>query len=165
MSSPRIAAAELTGRKVFLLLVGFFVLIAIVDAILVTAATSTFGGLETASSYRVGLAFNRELEAAATQDERRWSADGRLHRVDPGTLELEMDLRDFANSPVSGVLFEARLEHPADRRLDRVIEMHEIAPGRFKGRADVARGIWTLVIAVSRGTESLFRSTTRIGPI
>jgi nitrogen fixation protein FixH len=159
------ASAELTGRKVLLLLVGFFTFIATVDAILVKAATSTFGGLETTSAYRVGLAFNRELDAAATQDQRRWSADGRLHRTDAGTLEFEMDLRDFADVPVSGVQFEARLEHPADRRLDRAFEMREVAPGRFKGSAHVARGVWTLVIAVSRGSEKLFRSTTRIGPI
>ena len=48
---------ELTGRHVLLWIVGFFAVIFAVNGILVRAATSTFGGLETQSSYKAGLMF------------------------------------------------------------------------------------------------------------
>ena len=48
---------ELTGKHVLLCLLGFFGVVFAVNAVLVKAATSTFGGVETSSSYKAGLMF------------------------------------------------------------------------------------------------------------
>ena len=47
---------RLTGRIVFVCLVLFFATIAAVNAIMIRAATVTFGGVETANAYQAGLA-------------------------------------------------------------------------------------------------------------
>ena len=58
---------ELTGRAVLFWLVGFFALVFGVNAVMVKAATSTFGGVETTSSYKAGLKFKDEIAAAERQ--------------------------------------------------------------------------------------------------
>ena len=46
------ASRQLTGRMVLICLVGFFVVVAGVNAIMIAAAISTFGGVETATRTR-----------------------------------------------------------------------------------------------------------------
>ena len=53
-----------TGRMVLFCLIGFFAVVAGVNAIMIRAAVSTFSGVETANSYQEGVTFARE-EAAA----------------------------------------------------------------------------------------------------
>src|SRR5262245_30122302 len=64
---------QVTGRMVLAALLGFFGLVAGVNAAMIYAAVSTFGGVETESSYRAGLAFAREAATVAAQDARHWS--------------------------------------------------------------------------------------------
>ena len=49
-------------------LVVFFGVVAGVNGIMIRAAVTTFGGVETGSSYQAGLAFERELAAAQAQN-------------------------------------------------------------------------------------------------
>ena len=50
---------EVTGRMVLVCLVAFFAVVAGVNAVMIRAAVSTFGGVETESAYQAGLAFAR----------------------------------------------------------------------------------------------------------
>ncbi len=63
---------ELTGRHVLMWLVAFFGFIFVVNAVMIRAATSTFGGVETRSSYKAGLMFKSELERAERQHDLHW---------------------------------------------------------------------------------------------
>ena len=67
--NPSKKPRELTGRHVLLWIVGFFAVVFAVNGVLVRAATSTFGGLETQSSYKAGLMFEQEVAKAERQDE------------------------------------------------------------------------------------------------
>src|SRR5262249_23714165 len=60
-------ARELTGRAVLVCLVTFFAVVAGVNAVMIGGAVSTFGGLETESSYQAGLVFAREEAQARSQ--------------------------------------------------------------------------------------------------
>ena len=51
MSKHRSGPREVTGRHVLLSLVSFFGVVFAINGALVRAAISTFGGVETASSY------------------------------------------------------------------------------------------------------------------
>ncbi len=153
---------RLTGRIVFVSLVLFFATVAAVNAVMIRAATMTFGGVETANAYQAGLAFNRAHAAAVAQDGRRWSVAAEISRGADGAAALAVSLRDAGGIPVSGVVVDARLAHPADARRDRPIALHERAPGRFEGIADVPPGQWDLLLDVVRGGEELFRSKSRI---
>ena len=72
--SPR----PITGRMVLFCLIAFFAIVALANGLLVRFALTTFGGLETASSYQAGFAFEREAAAARAQDERHWQVQGRV---------------------------------------------------------------------------------------
>jgi nitrogen fixation protein FixH len=58
---------ELTGRKVLLYLVVSFGIVFAVNGYMVKAAISTFGGVETQSSYKAGQQFENEVAIAERQ--------------------------------------------------------------------------------------------------
>jgi len=153
---------ELTGRHVLLWIVGFFAVIFAVNGILVRAATSTFGGLETQSSYKAGLMFEDEVARAERQQALQWQVDGKLVRDLAGEAVLDVSVRDAQGAPVSGLSADATLAHPADSRLDRVIHLAGSGAGAFHG-ADIAQpGQWELIVDFYRGDARVFRSRSRV---
>jgi len=153
---------ELTGRAVLFCLLGFFGIVAGVNAVLVRAATSTFGGVETPSAYKVGLAFNREIAAARAQEVRHWTVDAKLTRNAQGDANLAVSVRDRNGAPPSAITLLAKLDHPADTRRDHTIPMRQIAPGVFNGRVRAEPGQWDVAIDITRGEQRLFRSKSRV---
>ncbi len=153
---------ELTGRAVLLWLVGFFAVIFAVNGWLVQAATSTFGGLETDSSYKAGLMFEREVAKAERQQELNWRVDGALLRGRGGAAVLNISVRDAQGQPVDGLTADATLAHPADSRLDHVIPLGAAGAGRFRGEDRAQPGQWELVIDFYRAKERVFRSKSRV---
>ena len=69
---------ELTGRTVLLCLVAFFAVVAAVNVIMMTAAVTTFSGVETKNSYQAGVTFAREEAAAEAQESRHWRVNSSL---------------------------------------------------------------------------------------
>jgi len=157
MKHPR----PLTGRMVFLCLVGFFAVVFTANAIMIRAAVSTFGGVETASSYQAGLAFARESAAAQAQDELRWQVSAQLRRAADAT-RVDVEARDSAGRPLAGLSATARLAHPNDQRADQDIALSEETAGRFRGTAGPVVGQWDIIIELSRDGERLFRSRNRV---
>jgi nitrogen fixation protein FixH len=151
----------LTGRFVLLCLIAFFAVISLANGIMIRAAVTSFGGVETASSYQAGLAYARESAAAKAQDALRWQVKAAVQPAGAGTL-VEITARDARGAPLSGLQASAVLSHPTDRRADRVIALHEDAAGRFRGTTDRMAGQWDVVVELSRGAERLFRSRNRI---
>ena len=153
---------ELTGRMVLICLITFFGVVVGVNFVLVEAAISTFGGLETDSSYRAGLAFGREIAAARAQEARHWRVDAKVLSPKDGTTVVEMSVQDSAGRPISGLDASVRLAHPSDRRLDRALAVREDAPGHFRGDTIQAPGEWDLIIELSRNEERQFLSRNRV---
>ena len=153
---------ELTGRRVLLWLVGFFVAVFAVNAVLVQAAISTFGGLDTPSSYKAGLVFESEVARADRQAARHWQVDGKLRRDGAGEAVLDVSVRDAHGQPVTGLTADARLAHPADERLDHVIPVAVSGAGRFHGMSKAMPGQWDLIVDFYRGHDRLFRSRSRV---
>ena len=122
---------EFTGRHALLWLVGFFALVFAVNAVMVHAAISTFGGVETTSSYKAGLQFEHEVAVAERQDALHWQVSGKLTRNVAGDAVLDVTARDATGAPLSGLRADARLAHPADERLDHVVALHPLGAGEF----------------------------------
>ncbi len=152
---------EVTGRTVFACFVAFFSIVAGVNAIMIYYATSTFAGVETENAYRAGLAFNREIAAATSQDARHWQVQAELVRAPSERVRLVVHLRDASGAALRAVDVEARLIRPTSARRDHVIAMTETDSGVFKGETAAEAGQWDLLIDVSRGGERMFRSTSR----
>jgi nitrogen fixation protein FixH len=157
---------EVTGRTVLVCFVAFFAVVFGVNAFMVRAAVSTFGGVETESSYKAGLAYSREVAAARSQDSRHWRVDVKVTgaALTPGRVaqQVEITARDTDGRPLAGLTAVARFSHPTDRRLDKTLEAPEIAPGRFAGTAWPAAGQWDLVVELLRGGERVFLSKSRV---
>ena len=153
---------ELTGRAVLLWLIAFFGVVFAVNGWLVQAATSTFGGLDTPSSYQAGLRFESEIARAERQQALHWQVDGTLKRDDAGEAVLDISVRDAQGAPVSGLSADATLEHPADSRLDHVIHLARVGAGAFHGLAQGDAGQRDLIVDFYRGGERIFRSRSRV---
>ena len=147
----------LTGRTVLFCFLGFFGVVFLANGLLVRAALSSFGGVETESSYKAGLLFAQEADAAARQAARHWQVAA--HIAD-GIFEVST--RDAAGQPLPGLQLAAVLHHPTDRRLDLVIEADPAGTGRWTAHPVVPAGQWELMIDLSRDGERLFRSQNRV---
>ena len=93
---------ELTGKHVLFCLLGFFGVVFAVNGVLVKAAISTFGGVETSSSYKAGLMFEQEVARAGQQDELHWQVVGKLARDKAGEAVLDISARDAKGVPLTG---------------------------------------------------------------
>jgi nitrogen fixation protein FixH len=160
-ANDNMAPRPVTGQMVLFCLIGFFGVVAAANAIMIRAAVSTFGGVETASSYQAGLTFSREAAAAQAQDELHWQVKANVRPMADATL-IEIDARDAAGLPLAGLDAVARLERPTDRRADQTVELRDHAPGQFRGVTAPATGQWDLVIELSREGERVFRSRNRV---
>jgi nitrogen fixation protein FixH len=153
---------EFTGRHVWVWLIGFFGSVFVVNAFMVHAAISTFGGVETTSSYKAGLQFESEVARAGRQQALHWHVDGKLKRDKAGQAELDILARDANGTPLTGLAADAKLAHPTDERLDHVIPVHPVTAGVFHGQATAQPGQWDLIVDLYRGDKRVFRSRSRV---
>jgi nitrogen fixation protein FixH len=154
-------AKELTGRKVLLMLVAFFGVVMVVNFAMVKAAISTFGGVDTPSSYEAGRTFKTEEARAAAQNARDWQVDEHLSQSGASQV-LTVNINDDRGTPVTGVDVAATLAHPIDERRDVAVALAETGPGAWRGSGVVSPGVWQLDIIVSHDGEQLFRSRNRV---
>jgi nitrogen fixation protein FixH len=153
---------ELTGRAVFIWFVGFFLLVFAANAALVRLATSTFGGVETSSSYKAGLAFKQDIAAAEQQDALHWQVTGNVARTSAGDVTLDLVVRDATGGTVPGWTAVARLSHPVDSRQDQPFAMRRTGHETARGTAHADAGQWNVLIDLDRDGVRVFRSRSRI---
>ena len=145
------------GRTVLACFLAFFGVVFAVNGLLVRAALTSFGGAETESSYKAGLDFAREEDAAARQAQLHWQVAA--HLAD-GVFEVVA--RDAGGGPIPGLELAAVLHHPTDRRLDIVIAAEPAGIGRWTAKPHVPPGQWELMIDLSRDGARQFRSLNRV---
>jgi len=153
---------RLTGRMVALIFCGFFAIVFTMNAIMVRFALTTFGGLEVASSYEAGRAFNAERADAQRQDRLGWRVQGDIARQDAGAL-VRISVKDRDGAPLTGAAIEAVLQRPTARRNDVALQLREATPGTYETRLDaLASGQWDLVLQITSATNETFRSRNRV---
>ncbi|OYY30812.1 MAG: hypothetical protein B7Y65_00330 [Azorhizobium sp. 35-67-15] len=152
---------ELTGRMVLFIILAFFGVVVGVNVVMARFAVSTFGGVETESSYKAGLAFRSEEEAAAQQTTRGWNVE-----ADMTSQGLERHIvlivRDAAGKPLSGLEVTGRLFHPTDARGDVILALAGLGNGRYTGAVTAHAGQWDLMLDLAQGGQRLFRSKNRV---
>ncbi|HMK69330.1 MAG TPA: FixH family protein [Xanthobacteraceae bacterium] len=155
-------SGELTGRTVLVCLLAFFGVVLAANGLLVQQALSTFGGVETDSSYRAGQLFEREVAMARAQDAQHWQVEASVTPAADGSALVDIVARDAAGQALAGVEAIATFERPTDRRLDRSVAVSAGRQGHFRGSAALSPGQWDLVIELSRHGERQFRSKNRV---
>ena len=157
------ATKPLTGTKVFLILVAFFGVVIGVNVTMMKLAIATLPGTDVDSPYAAGLAYDREISAAQDQAARKWKVSAHIDRRADGNAELQVEARDAADEPLTGLKFADRLERPTDKRADLAVELSEAGIGIYRGSASaVAPGQWDLVIEGDARGERVFLSRNRV---
>lgn len=152
----------LTGRSVALILIAFFLTVASVDFVMVRAAINTFGGLETPSSYKAGLAFNRDLAAARDQAALHWTVDVGVVQHGHGAATITVQPRDAAGHAVPALTLVAQFHHPVDSRRDRPLAFTEVSTGLFRADVQDAAGVWNFSFDLRKNDRRVFRWKGRV---
>lgn len=157
MNTSSASSRPVTGRFVLACFVGFFGVVFLANGILVRSALSTFGGVETDSAYKAGLAFKSDEAEAAAQAARGWRVEAHVERD-----LLKVTALDAQGRPLEGMTLVAALHHPSDRRHDVAFTVSAAGPGRWTADPAAPAGQWDLVIELSRNGEREFRSLNRV---
>lgn len=153
----------LTGRAVLAMMIGFFSVIATVNAVMIALAVETLPGTVTDSAYRSSQRFNAELAAARTRAAGGAHAGAHVARSADGAARLDLTLRDADGRPMAVSDVVARLVRPLEPRADRPFVLAAAGEGRLAGSAaDVARGAYDLVIEAHDKGRLVFRSRDRV---
>ena len=153
----------ITGRMVFFMLVAFFGVVIGVNVIMMRLAIQTLPGTEVDSAYSASLAYQKEIATARAQSARNWKVDAHVERSGQGGATLQIEVRDNAGRPMTGLTFQGRFERPTDRRADRPVELAETGIGIYRGSAEtVAPGQWDLVLEGTSAGQRLFLSKNRV---
>lgn len=167
---------KLTGRAVLLCLMGFFGTVGAVNFVMIRAALSTHGGSEKISSYRAGLNFVRDRDAAKAQDALAWQVDVDLPRGASasgtgcaiarngcaGTGPVSVSVRDAQGNPVTGLDARLVLSHPTDSRSDQLVKLIDRGNGTYGASLDTTAGHWIVDVDLDRNGEQMFRSSSRV---
>lgn len=132
--------------------VAFFVVIALVNAVMVTLAVRTHTGLVTDHPYEKGLAYNAVVKASEDQAALGWK--GELHYAD-GMLHFTLRDKDKQLLPIEKAT--ALIRRPVRDGMDFTVEMPA-------GKASVSfpvKGLWQVQIdAMSKGVH--YQKTERM---
>ena len=156
------APRPLKGWMVLAMLVAFFGIIAAVNGLMVHYALSTFPGVDDDRAYEHGLAYNKDIAAAAHQNQLGWKVDGQFTRELGGLASLRISIRDPQGAAVTGLAMSAQLEFLPDGRRDLTLPLAEINPGEYRGQIKAEAGSWLLDLSASKGDETLYRSKNRL---
>jgi len=149
------------GRDVLAVLLAFFGAVFAVNGLLIYQALSTHTGLVANEPYRMGLAYNERIGAAARQAQLGWS-----ERLDFGRDGHALfALAEADGRPVRGLRVEGVLGRPASNAHDVKLAFHETAPGEYEAQvARVPAGSWLILLEARAraGAEPIFRLRRRL---
>jgi nitrogen fixation protein FixH len=156
--------AEFKGWHALALFVGFFAIIASVNATMMTLAIRTMPGLDARNGYDPSQRFNAEARIAAERVARGWSADAGVRLVG-SEARLVVALRTPDGHAVGGARATVTLQHPSDRKRDQRVVLQGDGGGRYSGvLPGITPGAWDLVIEArpATGDDLAFASRQRI---
>lgn len=157
-----VSGFKLTGKKVLVILAGFFSVIIGVNMVMAYVAVTTFSGMQTQRPYEAGLKFNHAIAKARVQQEQHWKVDTHLERAKDGQVTLTIALADQQGAAIVDQQLRVELLSPVDSRNDAVFALTPDGPGRYRGVAQAAAGQWDLVIESRRSEDAVFRSVSRV---
>ncbi|MYD99949.1 MAG: FixH family protein [Alphaproteobacteria bacterium] len=151
--TPGRQLGELTGRRVFAMLLGFFLLVFAVNGVFIYFSLTSHPGTTARDAYREGLEYNRVLEGAERQQALGWRAEVRERG---GTVGLHM--RDAAGAAVGGLVGKAEVGRPASDSQDSILGTVETAPGIYEAAGPpLGPGRWKVVFEMEDGAGLRFR--------
>ncbi len=144
-----------------LFVAGFLVVIG-VNATLIFFAQHTFSGLDTASPYERGLAYNKTLAAEAAQERLGWQYRSAISHAGEAGRILAIDMKDRDGRPLDGLALEAYLIRPSNQGFDVTIAPLPAGGGRYVATfTRPAPGQWELRV-VARDGDIVWQPSERL---
>lgn len=148
-TSPASSPSGRRGRWIPWVFVGGFGVVVAVNAVLITAAVSTFTGTTTRGAYNRGLEYGEVLAEAARQRALGWR--GTVVRAGDA-VQVSLRLSDGSPLPADAVV-TGTLQRPLERTA-LPLDFQPTGPGGWRAVAAVpAPGAWEAVLTVLRGTD------------
>ena len=135
----------LTGRKVLMIAVGAFAVIAGVNIYMMTRAIEGFPGLVVDSSYRAGIGFDARR---AAQEALGWRMSA---RYEDGGLVVDLTGRDVS----------AVIGRPATANEDRALDLAPAQDG-YAAQLALAPGLWRVVVSTASPTGAPYEAAAEI---
>lgn len=120
----------------------FFIVVAAVDAVMVTLAVTTHTGTVTDHPYEKGLAYNKVVEAAAAQEKLGWKAS-----LTQASGHIRFTLRDASGSLLTPETLTFRFTRPLQPEMDYETQ---VPPGG--AAAAPQAGLWQILIIARLGS-------------
>lgn len=137
---------QFTGRHMAALMVAGFGIVIVVNLVMASYATSTFGGVVVENSYVASQKFNGWLDEAGRDRGLGWDigmARGKAGQLIVSTRKVP------AGATVSGTA-----RHPLGVEPDRRFQFRNAGGGRFVSRESLPAGRWTVRLDVRAGGDS-----------
>jgi nitrogen fixation protein FixH len=150
----------LTGRRVFLWLAAFFLLVIIMNVVMAYLGNRSWTGLTTNQAYDEGLKYNTVLEEAKEQAALGWTVHFEPVSVtgrdgDRVTARIVVDISGKDGIVLDGLQVSARILRPTSEGYDQAVEFTAVDERRFQVETTFPlQGQWDVYMtaANSRGT-------------
>lgn len=154
-------ARPLTGRTVLFALLGFFAVVASVNAVFIFYALRTHPGLSDDNAYQVGIAYNDVLADAEAQRQLGWHVA--LSLGEPPAHDMTLLIRGRDGAPIVAQSVTAQLRRPGLEAADREIVLIAAGPGLWRAStADLAPGNWDVHVDIARADAPPYRAEWRV---
>lgn len=145
------------GYRILAYFLAFFGCLLLVDGVMVTLAIRTQTGMVTEHPYEKGLAYNKVVQAAATQEALGWKGDIVFTQTgkDKGTLALKV--KDVSGNILVFENIKADIYRPTQAGMDFTVPFHDdVAKIAFP-----RKGLWEIRIYATKGHQA-YQQSTRI---
>lgn len=148
---------ELTGRRVLACLIGFFLVVASVNAVFIYAGIRSWPGLVSEHAYEEGLAYNRTLAEARANAALGWTA-----RLGYRDGQASLVLADRDGRAIDGMQVEAVFTRPLGKAAAISAVLVSTGGGRYVAPLALPlAGQWDMVVTVD-GARDRFVAAERL---
>jgi nitrogen fixation protein FixH len=151
---------QLTGTHFLLILLGVFAVVLGANVALTVFAIRTSPGGPLANAYDESQTYNTRIEKMRLQDQSGWRAQVAVDATSAGRF-VRVKLADKSGAAIIGAEVKARLEHPANSRLDQQLTF-AFTSGQYEADiSGLSAGAWTLVLEAQSQGQS-FKSINHV---
>ena len=148
MTTPR-PVKPLTGRKVLVWFLGFFLIVFGANFIMSWFAITTFSGVETKDAYVKGRDFNAEISRAEKQKALGWTIAVKAENLSKDEVFLTLTIKNAEGGPLETMDVEGLLVRSVHDGVDQEIAFASLGGGKYAGAAQLPlQGKWQLQATV-----------------
>lgn len=145
MMTTRRPVKPLTGRKVLVWFLGFFLIVFGANFTMAWFAITTFSGVETKDAYVKGRDYNVEIARAEEQKALGWTIAVETQNLSKDEVFLVLTIKNEAGGPLEAMEIEGLLVRSVHDGIDQKIAFAPLGDGKYAGASQLPlQGKWQL---------------------